>query len=386
MPGALDGLLVADFSRVLAGPYATMLLADLGATVIKVERPGSGDDTRGWGPPFADDGQATYFQSVNRNKRSIALDLTSPDDLVVASRLAETADVMIENYRPGALQRFGLDAEAVRSRNPRVVYCTITGFGSGDGAALPGYDLLVQAMGGLMSITGTDQPTKAGVALVDVLTGLHATVGILAALQHRERTGEGQHVEVSLLGSLQSSLVNQISAVLGAGTVPTYLGNAHPSIAPYEVFQAADRPMILAVGNDAQFARLMKVLGQAELVNDPRFATNSARVENRGALVALIEQALTAKGADDWQVLITAAGVPCGPINDIAQGLALAESLGLDPVVEIQDPRRPGAHLQVANPVTYSTTPATYRSAPPNLDEDRDEVLALLGMSRGGGS
>lgn len=381
MPGALDGLLVADFSRVLAGPYATMLLADLGATVVKVERPRAGDDTRGWGPPFADDGQATYFQAVNRNKSSIALDLSDPDDAAVATRLADTADVLVENYRPGALERFGLEAASVRARNPRVVYCTITGFGSGGGAGLPGYDLLVQAMGGLMSITGTDQPTKAGVALVDVLTGLHATVGILAALQHRDRTGEGQHVEVSLLGSLQSSLVNQISSVIGAGVVPTFLGNAHPSIAPYEVFQAADRPMILAVGNDGQFARLAGVLGRDDLASDPRFETNTARVANREELVSLIESVLRTRGADHWQQVITEAGVPCGPINDIEQGLALADSLGLDPVVTIDDPRRPGVHRQVANPVRYSSTPAAYRTAPPDLDEDRREVLALLGLA-----
>lgn len=380
MPGALDGLLVADFSRVLAGPYATMLLADLGATVVKVERPGSGDDTRGWGPPFAADGQATYFQAVNRNKRSIALDLTDPADAEVATRLADTADVLVENYRPGSLKRFGLDAESVCARNPRAVYCTITGFGSGEGAALPGYDLLVQAMGGLMSITGTDQPTKAGVALVDVLTGLHATVGILAALQHRERTGEGQQLEISLLGSLQSSLVNQISSVLGAGTVPTYLGNAHPSIAPYEVFRAADRPMILAVGNDGQFARLVEVLDRPELASDSRYATNTARVENRTTLVATIEEVLSTRGADEWQGLITAAGVPCGPINDIAQGIALADSLGLNPVIDIADPRRCEPHRQIANPVDYSATPVAYRSAPPDLDEDRSEVLRLLGM------
>ncbi len=380
MPGALDGLLVADFSRVLAGPYATMLLADLGATVVKVERPGSGDDTRGWGPPFAADGQATYFQAVNRNKRSIALDLTDPADAEVATRLADTADVLVENYRPGSLKRFGLDAESVCARNPRAVYCTITGFGSGEGAALPGYDLLVQAMGGLMSITGTDQPTKVGVALVDVLTGLHATVGILAALQHRERTGEGQQLEISLLGSLQSSLVNQISSVLGAGTVPTYLGNAHPSIAPYEVFRAADRPMILAVGNDGQFARLVEVLDRPELASDSRYATNTARVENRTTLVATIEEVLSTRSADEWQGLITAAGVPCGPINDIAQGIALADSLGLDPVIDIADPRRCEPHRQIANPVDYSATPVAYRSAPPDLDEDRSEVLRLLGM------
>lgn len=381
MTGALDGIVVADFSRVLAGPYATMLLADLGATVVKVERPGSGDDTRAWGPPFAADGQSTYFQSVNRNKASIALDLGAPDDRVIAQALAARADVLVENHKPGALTRFGLDYPQVRAINPAVIYCSISGFGSDAGAELPGYDLLVQAMGGLMSITGTDEPTKAGVAVVDVLTGLHAAVGILAALHHRDRTGEGQRIEATLLTSLQSSLVNQASAFVGAGSVPGFMGNAHPSIAPYEVFGAADRAMVLAVGNDAQFARLVDVLGLSGLRADPRFATNAARVEHREELKALLEKALGTRSADEWQESIMAAGVPCGPINDIAQGFALAERLGLRPVVELDDPRRPGIQRQVANPLAYSATPAAYRSAPPLVDEDRSAVLTLLGLA-----
>lgn len=381
MTGALDGIVVADFSRVLAGPYATMLLADLGATVVKVERPGSGDDTRAWGPPFAADGQSTYFQSVNRNKASIALDLGEPDDRQIAHALAARADVLVENHKPGALTRFGLDYAQVREVNPAVVYCSISGFGSGAGAELPGYDLLVQAMGGLMSITGTDEPTKAGVAVVDVLTGLHAAVGILAALHHRDRTGEGQRIEATLLTSLQSSLVNQASAYVGAGAVPGFMGNAHPSIAPYEVFAAADRTMIIAVGNDSQFARLADVLGQPALAADPRFATNAARVENRAQLKATLETALAARSADAWQEAITSAGVPCGPINDIAQGFALAERLGLHPVVELADPRRDGRQGQVANPLSYSATPVAYRTAPPLVDEDRAAVLALLGLA-----
>ncbi len=283
MAGALDGIVVADFSRVLAGPYATMLLADLGATVVKVERPGSGDDTRAWGPPFASDGQSTYFQSVNRNKASIALDLAHEPDQAIAQALAARADILVENHRPGSLARFALDYDAVRARNPGIVYCSISGFGAGAGRDLPGYDLLVQAMGGLMSITGTDEPTKAGVAVVDVLTGLHAAVGVLAALHHRDATGEGQLLEVTLLGSLQSSLVNQASAFVGAGVVPGFLGNAHPSIAPYEVFRASDRTMILAVGNDAQFGRLAEALGLPDLAADPRFEVNAARVTNRAA-------------------------------------------------------------------------------------------------------
>lgn len=379
MPGALDGILVADFSRVLAGPYATMLLADLGATVVKVERPGVGDDTRAWGPPYAADGQSTYFQSVNRNKHSIALDLGDDDDRALALDLAVRADVLVENHKPGSLARFGLDYPSVSARNPGVVYCSISGFGSGAGRDLPGYDLLVQAMGGLMSITGTHEPTKAGVAVVDVLTGLHATVAILAALHHRDRTGEGQQVEATLLTSLQSSLVNQASAFVGAGAVARFLGNAHPSIAPYEVFAAADRPMVLAVGNDGQFVRLMGVLGLGTAAADPRFATNPQRVAHRAELKALIEDVLRTRPADEWQEAITAAGVPCGPINDIGQGFALAERLGLQPVVEVDDPRRDIPQRQVANPVRYSATPATYRSAPPEVDEDRAAVLALLG-------
>ena len=380
MTGALDRIVVADFSRVLAGPYATMLLGDLGATVIKVERPGTGDDTRAWGPPFAADGQSTYFQSVNRNKASIALDLSDAADCEIAVALAARADVLVENYKPGALARFGLDYQQVSAVNPAVVYCSISGFGSGLGSDLPGYDLLVQAMGGLMSITGSTEPTKAGVAVVDVLTGLHASVAILAALHHRDRTGEGQRVEATLLTSLQSSLVNQASAFVGAGVVPRFMGNAHPSISPYEVYSAADRPMILAVGNDGQFARLAEVLGNPGLAADPRFATNAARVGNRVALTAEIEGRLSQRPADAWQDELTAAGVPCGPINDIAQGFALAERLGLEPVVEVSDVRRSAPQRQVANPVSYSRTPASYRSAPSHVDEDRAAVLALLGL------
>jgi crotonobetainyl-CoA:carnitine CoA-transferase CaiB-like acyl-CoA transferase len=373
---ALDGVLVADFTRVLAGPYATMLLADLGATVVKVERPGAGDDTRAWGPPFAADGQSTYFQAVNRNKLSIALDLGVPGDVTLAQDLAAACDVLVENYKPGGLRRFGLDHDTVAAQNPDVVYCSISGFGTGAGRDLPGYDLLVQAMGGLMSITGIDEPTKAGVAVVDVLTGLHAAVGILAALRHRDHGGTGQHLEVTLLGALLSSLVNQSSAYAGAGVVPGLMGNAHPSIAPYEVFATADRPMVIAVGNDSQFARLAAVLGSPELAGD--YPTNTTRVAHREELKDLLEGLLAARGADDWQAALTAAGVPCGPINDVAQGVALAADLGLGPVVALADSRRPQPIGQVANPVRYSRTPAEYRTAPPEVDEDREQVLALL--------
>jgi crotonobetainyl-CoA:carnitine CoA-transferase CaiB-like acyl-CoA transferase len=372
MTSALDGVLVADFSRVLAGPYATMLLADLGATVVKVERPGAGDDTRAWGPPFAPDGQSTYFHSVNRNKRSIALDLSDPADLGIAQDLACHADVVVQNYKPGGLARFGLDYGAVSAANPDVVYCSISGFGSGEGRDLPGYDLLVQAMGGLMSITGDAEPTKAGVAVVDVLTGLHATVAILAALRHRDVTGAGQHVEVSLLSALLSSLVNQSSAFVGAGVVPQSMGNAHPSIAPYDLFATADRPMIIAVGNDGQFRRLVEVLGRAELADQADYRTNTERVSHRDALKDTLEATLTTRGADDWQRDLTAAGVPCGPINSIEQAFGLATRLGLEPVADID-----GIPV-VANPVVYTATPAEYRTPPPTVDSDRDEVLALL--------
>ena len=366
--GALTGIVIADFSRVLAGPYATMLLGDLGARVIKVERPGVGDDTRAWGPPWGDDGQATYFASVNRNKESVALDLRSVDDLQVARELALSADVLIENFKTGTMQRLGLGFADLHELNPKLVYCTISGFGDGVGADLPGYDLLVQAMGGLMSITGPEpgQPTKVGVALVDVVTGLHATIAILAALRHAERTGEGQYVHVTLIGSLLSALVNQAQAVVGAHVTPGILGNHHPSISPYAVYRTADRPIVLAVGNDGQFRSLCAVLGQPGLAEDQRFATNPVRVENRDALTRELEAALATQGADAWQELLTAAGVPAGPINDIEQAIDLAQRLGLEPVQHLTD-EHGTAIPSIANPARYSATPATYRTAPPRL-------------------
>jgi crotonobetainyl-CoA:carnitine CoA-transferase CaiB-like acyl-CoA transferase len=377
MNGPLAGIVVADFSRVLAGPYATMLLGDLGATVIKVERPGTGDDTRSWGPPFTDHGQSTYFESVNRNKRSLALDIADPADLRIAVNLANRADVMIENFKPGSLARYGLDYPAISRPNPGIVYCSISGFGSGPGKDMPGYDLLVQAMGGLMSITGTSEPAKAGVAVVDVLTGLHSTVAILAALRHREQSGEGQMVEVSLLSVLLSSLVNQASGFVGAGYVPGHMGNAHPSISPYEVYQTADRPIVIAVGNDGQFARLAAVLGLPRLIEDPDFATNPKRVAHRDQLSTLLNGALERQGADHWQRDLTAVGVPCGPINDIRQAFALATELGLDPIIELSG----GASRQVANPVTYSRTPARYLLPPPAIGAGNEEIIAEFDLA-----
>ena len=389
--GPLDGVLVADFSRVLAGPYATMLLADLGARVVKVERPGSGDDTRAWGPPFADLGaggeaapesapEATYFLGVNRNKHSLALDFTAPEDAALARELVRRADVVVENFLPGTMAKHGLGYEQARELNPGLVYCSITGFGSGAGAGLPGYDLIVQAVGGLMSVTGEPggSGTKVGVALVDVVTGLHAAFGIMAALRHRERGGPGQRVEVSLLGSLLSGLSNHSSGYLAAGVVPGALGNAHPSIAPYEVYRTADRPLVIAAGNDRQFGKLCTALGAPELAADPRFAANRDRVAHRTELADALHRLLSSRGADAWFATLSAAGVPCGPINDLAEAFTLAERLGLGAVAQIADPRRGRTLRQVAHPVAFSQTPARYRSAPPRLNEDGAELRRLL--------
>ena len=377
----LSGILIADFGRVLAAPYATMLLADLGAEVIKIERPASGDDTRAWGPPFAD-GESTYFLSVNRNKRSFAADLEDPADLAAVRELVRRADVFVENFRPGSLARHGLDYDAARALNPDIVYCSVTGFGSDAGAGLPGYDLLVQAVGGLMSVTGPGpgQPVKAGVALVDVLTGLHAAVGILAALRHRDATGAGQRVEVNLLSTLLSSMVNQSAGFTAAGVVPGILGNRHPSIAPYEVFEAADRPFVLAVGNDRQFAALCDVLGLSELAEDPRFATNPARVAHVEQLAEQLGARLRTRSAADWYEELTPKGVPCGPVNDLAGAFALAEDLGLAPHVELGN--KDEEVSLVANPIGLSATPPAYRARPPRLGEHTAELRSWLDASK----
>jgi len=374
----LSGVLIADFGRVLAAPYATMLLADLGAEVIKIERPGTGDDTRAWGPPFAD-GESTYFLSVNRNKRSFAADLEDPADLAAVQELVRRADVLIENFRPGSLTRHGLDYDAARALNPDLVYCSVTGFGAAAGAHLPGYDLLVQAVGGLMSVTGPGpgQPVKAGVALVDVLTGLHAALGILSALRYRDATGEGQRVEVNLLSSLLSSMVNQSAGFTAAGVVPGILGNRHPSIAPYEVFEAADRPFVLAVGNDRQFAALCDVLGMSELAEDPRFATNPARVAHVEQLAERLGARLRTRSAADWYAELTPKGVPCGPVNDLAGAFALAEDLGLAPRAELGNKDEDDVSL-VANPIGLSATPPAYRARPPRLGEHTAELRSWL--------
>ncbi|MEU8876731.1 CoA transferase [Streptomyces javensis] len=372
MTTALGNLRVLDFARVLAGPFATMLLADMGATVTKVERPGTGDDTRAWGPPHDRHDQATYFQSVNRNKDTLVLDLADPQDRAEARRLALSADVVVENFRPGLMAKFGLDHEQLGAENPGLIYCSITGFGRGPGAPLPGYDLLIQALGGLMSITGEPdgEPQKVGVAVVDVLAGLFATTGILTALHHRTRTGEGQRVDIDLLSCLLAGLVNQASAYTSGGVVPTRMGNQHPSIAPYELLPCSDGELVLAVGNDRQFTGLCQALGAPHLAEDMRYATNTARVRHRGQLRAELVRLLAARSAEHWAEELTRLRVPAGTVNDIAGAFALATGLGLTPTVEL--PRADGSTVTLCrNPINLSATPPVYRSAPPPLPPRR---------------
>ncbi|WP_394378625.1 CaiB/BaiF CoA transferase family protein [Saccharopolyspora spinosa] len=371
----MDGVVVADFSRVLVSPYATMLLADLGATVIKVERPGEGDDTRSWGPPWTEYSSA-YFESVNRGKRSITLDLADPQDQEAARRLISRSDVLVENFKPGSLARYGLGHESARELNPRLIYTSISGFGSKEGAHLPGYDFVVQALGGLMSITGEPEgaPMKVGVAVVDVLTGKDAALGIMAALRHRELTGHGQHVEVNLLSSLLASLANQMSSLLTTGIAPKRMGNRHPSIAPYEALRCEDAFLAVAVGNDAQFRRLCEALGLVSLVGDPRFATNAERVANRDELARQLENVLGARTAADWQQRLQGVGIACGQVNDLSRAVHYAESLGLRPMV---DPGG-GAAMQVRTPIDFSDHGSAEVTPPPLLGEHTKEVLAWL--------
>jgi crotonobetainyl-CoA:carnitine CoA-transferase CaiB-like acyl-CoA transferase len=372
--GPLSGLLVADFSRVLAGPYATMLLADLGAEVIKVEGPG-GDDTRTWKPPVRGD-DATYYLSINRNKRSIALDLKDPDDLAVAHTIARRADILVENFRPGGLAKFGLDYDAVSAANPAVVYASITGFGAGGGAHLPGYDLMVQAISGLMSLTGDadGSPYRAGISVFDVMTGMHAMIGVLAALHDRDRSGSGQHVEVNLLSSALSGLVNQTGAYVAGGTVPHRMGNAHPSLFPYEPLPAADGEIIVIAGNDRQFAALCAALGAPELVDDPRFARNEDRTANREQLRPLLTELLATRTKAEWFEIFSKVGVASGPINSVAEGVSFAGELGLDPVVT--SGTGPDAVPGVRNPITFSRSRVRYDLPPPGLSAHAEEVRA----------
>jgi crotonobetainyl-CoA:carnitine CoA-transferase CaiB-like acyl-CoA transferase len=376
MPGPLSGVLVADFSRVLAGPYATMLLADMGAEVVKVESP-DGDETRTWTPPARDD-ISTYYLGINRGKRSIALDLRDEGDLQLARELARRADVMIQNFKPGGLAKYGLDAATVRGANPGLVYASISGFGQREGAAVPGYDLMVQAISGLMSLTGDADgpPFRAGISVFDVMAGKDAVIGILAALRHRDATGEGQEVEVNLLSSALSGLVNHSSAWVAGGVVPFRMGNAHPSVYPYEPMPTADRDLIVAAPNDRLFRKLCVVLEIPEVPDDPRFTRNKDRTANREELRPLLVERLATRGAEEWFELLVGAGVPCGPINTIDAGFAMAEKFGLEPVIEAGEGER--ALPMARNPVTFSATPTAYALPPPELDEHGVELRKWL--------
>jgi len=370
---ALDGLLVADFSRVLAGPLTAMTLGDLGADVIKIESV-AGDETRSWQPPTDDEGRATYFLTVNRNKRSISLNLKDEDDLKLAAELARRADVLIENFKPGTMERFGLGYEEVAMSNPGIVYCSISGFGDAGGAAMPGYDPLVQALSGLMSVTGPPEgeASKVGVALVDVIAGLNASTGILAALRARDRDRVGQKVSVDLLSTALAALANQASSFLNTGDSPGRLGNVHPSIEPFATYAAADGSLMICAGNDHQFRQLVISIGAPELVEDPRFSTNSDRVANRDALRPELESRLSLDSAGYWERILNDAGVPAGPVNDIGAGFKLAAGLGLDPVDEFEGVKT------ARSPIRLSATPAETRRRPPSLDEQGAEIRQWL--------
>ena len=394
--GALSHLRVLDLSRVLAGPWAGQILADLGAEVIKVERPGNGDDTRAWGPPFLKDaygestGEAAYYLSANRNKQSVTIDFTKPEGQQLVRELAAKSDILIENFKVGGLQTYGLDYASLKALNPDLIYCSITGFGqTGPYAKRAGYDFMVQGLGGLMSLTGRPEgeegagPVKVGVALTDILTGLYSTVAILAALAHRQHDGGGQHIDMALLDVQVACLANQAMNYLTTGVAPQRLGNAHPNIVPYQDFPTADGDFILTVGNDSQFRKFAEVAGRSEWVDDPRFATNKLRVANRGVLVPLIRQATVFKTTAEWVAQLEAVGVPCGPINDLAQVFA-------DPQVQARGLAMQLPHAlaglvpQVASPIRLSETPVEYRNAPPLLGEHTQQVLErVLGLDAG---
>ena len=394
MSGALSHIRVLDLSRVLAGPWAGQVLADLGAEVIKVERPGVGDDTRHWGPPYLKDAEgkdtseAAYFLTANRNKQSLTIDFTQPEGQRIVRELAGQCDVVLENFKVGGLAAYGLDYASLKALNPRLIYCSITGFGQdGPYAKRAGYDFMVQGLGGLMSLTGRSDeeegagPMKVGVALTDILTGLYASVGVLAALNHREQTGIGQHVDLALLDVQVACLANQAMNYLATGVPPKRLGNAHPNIVPYQDFPTADGDIILAVGNDSQFRKFCEVAGCTELADDPRFASNKARVANREVLVPMLRQTTVFKTTGEWISLLEQAGVPCGPINNLAQVFedAQVKARGL----RLDLPHALGCLApQVASPIRLSQTPVEYRNAPPLLGQHTEQVLqSLLGMS-----
>lgn len=391
--GALSHLRVLDLSRVLAGPWSGQILADLGADVIKVERPGSGDDTRAWGPPFLKDSrgentsEAAYYLSANRNKRSVTIDFTQPEGQRLVRELAAKSDIVIENFKVGGLAAYGLDYQSLKAINPKLIYCSITGFGqTGPYAKRAGYDFMIQGLGGLMSLTGRPEgeegagPMKVGVALTDILTGLYSTVAILAALAHRDQAGVGQHIDMALLDVQVACLANQAMNYLTTGNPPRRLGNAHPNIVPYQDFPTADGNFILTVGNDGQFRKFAEVAGQPQWADDPRFATNKQRVAHRAELIPLIRQATVFKTTAEWVSELEKAGVPCGPINDLAQMFQDPQVLARGLAVNIPHPLA-GNVPQVASPIRLSETPVEYRQAPPLLGEHTEAVLCdVLGL------
>jgi crotonobetainyl-CoA:carnitine CoA-transferase CaiB-like acyl-CoA transferase len=390
MSGALSHLRVLDLSRVLAGPWASQALADLGAEVIKIERPGTGDDTRAWGPPYLHDqhGNATsesaYFLSTNRGKKSVTLDIATPDGQAIVRRLAQQSDVFIENYKVGDMARYGLAYDDLRALNPRLIYCSITGFGQdGPLAQQAGYDFVVQAMGGLMSITGERDdlpgggPQKLGVAFADLMTGMYSTVAILAALAHRTETGEGQYIDMALFDVQVAAMANMNLNYLVSGKTPRRQGNAHANIVPYQVFDAEDGQIVLAVGNDGQFRKFCEIADCSHLASDPRFATNAARVINREILVPMIQEVLVTRTIGQWVTPLTAVGVPCGPINDIAQTFAHPHVQHRGMRVDLPHALS-GSVPTVANPIRMSGSPIRYQSAPPTLGQHTGDVLAAL--------
>jgi crotonobetainyl-CoA:carnitine CoA-transferase CaiB-like acyl-CoA transferase len=393
MAGPLQNIRVLDLTRVLAGPWSTQILADFGAEVIKIEKPGEGDDTRGWGPPFLTNpdgsrGDAAYYLSANRGKQSVAIDMAKPEGQKLLQDLARNSDIVMENFKVGGLKKYGLDYETLKAINPKLIYCSITGFGqTGPYAQRAGYDFMIQGMGGIMSITGQPDgtpgagPVKTGVAFADVFTGLYATIGVLAALHHRDKTGEGQYLDLALLDSQVAVLANQALNFLVGGKAPKRLGNAHPNIVPYQTFATADGFIIIAVGNDRQFREYTKIAGVPQVAEDPRFLTNSDRVGNREALIALLVEPMKQRKTAEWIAALEAAAVPCGPINTLDQVFAdpQVEARGLNVTLARADgTQTPG----VANPVRFSATPIEYSIAPPALGNATEEVLRrVLGLT-----